>query len=243
MRKSDRLLTLLAGAALVLAGCTDIYGNRIIEGRGRVVYESRSVGPFTAISNSTNVDVDILYSSNDRVWVRAEENIVPYIRTRVQNGVLHIYTDDVTLRPRQDMVVEVDVRDLRRIDSSGSGFIFGDLLNANRLEINTNGSGNIDLPDLLADSLIINSSGSGDVTASGDVESLRVNMSASGRVETRDLNAFDADVTISGSGNATIRVRDYLKAVLSGAGSLRYFGSPDVDQQVTGTGIVERLGS
>lgn len=243
MRNRVRLPGLLVSAAVLLGGCTDILGEQLIDGRGPVVYQSRSVGSFTAISNSTNVDVEILYSSNDRVWVRAEENLVPYIRTRVQNGVLRIYTDNVTLRPRQEMVVEVDVRTLRRIDSSGSGFIFGDLLNADRLEVNTSGSGAINLPGLLADSLVIISSGSGDVTTSGDVESLRVNMSSSGRVETRDLTAFEADATISGSGSATIRVRDYLNAVLSGSGNLRYFGSPLVDETVTGTGRVERLGS
>ncbi|HEX6132788.1 MAG TPA: head GIN domain-containing protein [Longimicrobiales bacterium] len=243
MRNKIRLAVVLAGGALVLGGCTDILGDRIIDGRGPVVYESRPVGSFTAISNSTNVDVEILYASNDRVWVRAEESLIPYIRTHVRNGVLRIYTDDVTLRPRQEMVVEVDVRMLRRIDSSGSGFIFGDLLNADRLEVNTSGSGDINLPSLLADSLIVFSSGAGDVTASGDVERLRLSMSASGRVNTEELNAFEADAAISGSGNATIRVRDYLRAVLSGSGNLRYYGSPAVDETVTGTGRVERLGS
>ncbi|HEX6309436.1 MAG TPA: head GIN domain-containing protein [Longimicrobiales bacterium] len=238
-----RLSLLLGAGVLVLPGCTDITGDRIIDGRGPVVYESRSVGSFTGISNSTNADVEILYASNDRVWIRAEENLIPYIRTRVQNGVLRIETYDVTLRPRQEMVVEVDVRTLRRIESSGTGFILGELLNADRLEVNTSGSGDINLSSLLADSLIVFSSGSGDVSVSGDVERLRLDMSAAGRVTAQDLNAFEADATLSGSGSATIRVRDYLKAVLSGSGFLRYYGSPVVDETVTGTGRVERLGS
>jgi hypothetical protein len=119
----------------------------------------------------------------------------------------------------------------------------GQFLDATRLEISTSGSGDIDLPELLADSLIINSAGTGDVTAEGQVARLRLNMSSSGRVDTRDLEAFVAHATISGSGSGTIRVRDHLSATLSGGGSLLYFGSPEVDETVTGTGTVQRQGS
>ncbi|HSJ32311.1 MAG TPA: head GIN domain-containing protein [Longimicrobiales bacterium] len=227
---------------LVLGGCTDILGERVIHGRGPVMIESRPVGHFTGVSNSTAAEVEIIHGFTDRVFVHAEDNLMPYIHTRVQNGMLRIYTDDVTLRPRYPIVVEVDVVTLRRMESSGSGFMRAQLIDATRMEVNASGAGDIDLPGLMADSLIIFSSGSGDVTAEGQVQRLRLNMSAAGRVDTRDLVAFAADVTISGSGSATIRVRDHLRARLSGSGWLRYFGSPQVDEDATGTGRVERQG-
>ncbi|HEX2166211.1 MAG TPA: head GIN domain-containing protein [Longimicrobiales bacterium] len=242
MRNNLRLLLLPALAAIT--GCGDVLGERVIHGRGPVYIENRPVGHFTGVSNSTAAEVEILHSFTEDVFIRAQDNILPYVRTRVRNGVLTIYTDsDVTLRPEYPIIVEVDVVTLRTLESSGRGFMRGQLIDATRLEVNSSGSGDIDLPDLLADSLIILNSGSGDVTAEGQVERLRVNMSAAGGVDTRDLEAFEADVTISGSGSATIRVRDYLRAVLSGSGWLRYFGSPDVEQTVTGTGEVERQGT
>lgn len=242
MRNKMRTLAVLS-ASVILAGCGDILGERVIHGRGPVLIESRPVGHFTGVSNSTAAEVEILHGFTEGVFIRAQENLMPYVRTRVQNGVLRIYTDDVTLRPEHPIVVEVDIVTLRSMESSGSGFMRGQLIDATRLEVNTSGSGDIDLPDLLADSLIIFNSGSGDVTAEGQVERLRLNMSAAGGVDTRDLEAFEADATISGSGSAVIRVRDYLRANLSGSGWLRYFGSPNVDQNVTGTGVVERQGS
>jgi hypothetical protein len=242
MRTEMRIVGLLS-TCLVLVGCGDVFGERVIHGRGEVLIESRPVGHFTGVSNSTAAEVEILHGFTDQLFIRAEENLLPYVRTRVQNGVLVIYTDDVTLRPRYPIVVEVDVVTLRRLESSGSGFMRGQLIDATRLEINTSGTGDIDLPGLMADSMIILSSGSGDVTAEGQVERLRLDMSAAGRVDTRDLEASEADATISGSGSGTIRVRDHLRATLSGSGSLLYFGSPEVDQNVTGTGRVERQGS
>ena len=242
MKSTVRSLGLLAGT-LLAAGCSDIVGERIIVGSGPVEIESRSVGNFSGVSNSTVADVEILHGFTDRVFIRAERNILPHIRVRVQNGVLRIYTDDVTLRPRSPIVVEVDIVTLRTLDNSGSGFMRGQFIDATRLEVNSSGAGDIDLPDLLADSLVVISSGSGDVTAEGGVERLRLNMSAGGRVDTRDLTAVEANATVSGSGTATIRVSDYLRAVLSGSGSVRYFGSPAVDADVSGTGVVERAGS
>jgi hypothetical protein len=226
-----------------LAGCSDLVGDQVLVGSGRLEYERRNVGSFTGISNSTAADVEIVQNFADEVWVRAEDNLQRHIRTRVDNGVLRIYTDGVTLRPRQAMVVEVDVRTLNRIQSSGSGFISAPLVDAGRLEINSSGSGDISVPSLLGDSVVVVSSGSGDIDVSGDVTRIRLNMSGSGRVEARELQALQADATISGGGSAVIRVRDVLRAILSGAGFLRYFGSPTVDQTVTGTGMVERLGN
>jgi hypothetical protein len=230
-------------AAIVLPGCSDLVGEQVIIGRGPVVYESRSVGSFTSVSNATLADVEIIQGTQDRVFVRAEENLLPYIRTRVEGGTLRIYTDGISLRPRERIVVEIDVRTLNRLESSGSGFVTAPLLDARRLEVVTSGAGDIELPSLLADSLIVISSGSGDVDATGNVTRLRLGMSGSGGVEMRELAALQADVSISGSGSAVIRVRDAIRATLSGSGYLRYYGSPTVQQTVTGSGRVERLGS
>lgn len=241
MQNGKRALGVLA-STLVLGGCSDVLGERIVRGNGWVETESRPTGHFSGVSNSTDADVEILHGVSDRVYIRAEYNLLPYLRTRVQNGVLRIYTDDVTLRPRFPIVVEVDIVTLRTLENAGGGFMRGQLMDATRLEVHSSGRGDIDLPDLAADSLVIFSSGPGDVTAEGHVGKLRLNMSGAGRIDTRDLEVVEADATISGSGSATIRVRDFLRARLSGSGWLRYFGSPDVDEEASGDGRVERLG-
>jgi hypothetical protein len=242
MRRTIRIAGLLLVTSM-LGACSDILGEQVIRGRGEVLYEARPVGHFTGVSNSTDAEVEILHGVTDRVFVYAEENLLRYIRTDVRDGTLRIYTNDVTLRPRYPIVVEVDMVTVRNLESSSSGFMRAQLIDASRLEVNNSGSGDVSLPGLLADSLVIFSSGSGDVTVEGEVTRLRLNMSASGSVDTRDLDALEANTTISGSGSATIRVSDYLRATLSGSGWLRYFGSPEVDQDVSGSGRVERQGA
>jgi hypothetical protein len=43
-------------------------------------------------------------------------------------------------------------------------------------------------------------------------------------------------------GSATVRVSDLLRADISGGGSVRYYGNPTIDEQVSGLGQVEKLG-
>jgi hypothetical protein len=245
MRTKASTLPALGALVLALTGCVDLVGGeQIIHGGGAVITETRSTGRFTGVSNSTSARVEILQANTERVWVRAEESLQPYIRTRVEGGVLRIFVDaNVRLQPREPIVVLVDVHTLTDIRSSGSGEIYAPVLDARRLQVEASGAGDVRLPSLLADSLIILHSGSGDVTATGDVLRLRFMQSGAGRIDTRELQTNEATATISGSGGAVIRVRQRLTATLSGSGGLRYYGSPTVTQTVTGSGRVDRVGS
>ena len=232
-------------AAFVISACdVDLGPGDTVTGRGPVIEETRSVGEFAVVSSATLADVEIVQGETERLWITAQENLLRHLETRVENHILYIYTaPGVILQPTEPVVIELEVVDLARIESSGSGDINAPILDARRLEVVSSGSGRVDVPSLQADSLIVIGSGSGDITSSGTVLAQRMVLSGSHVVDTRNLEAHEADVTLSGSGPATIRVRDRLRAVLSASGSLRYYGSPTVVQTVTGTGRVTRLGS
>ena len=234
---------LLPLVAVVLGGCTDLLGEDVIHGSGAYVEEVRSTSHFSGVSNATAARIEILQGPSPRLRIRAEENLLPYINTRVENGVLRIYTDpNVILRPRQQIIVELDVVTLARLQSSGSGDINAPLIDAGRIEVITSGSGDVYLSRLLADTLVVIASGSGDVQSSGDILRVRITHSGSGEIDTRELLASEVDAVLSGSGHATVRARDWIYAIVAGAGSLRYYGSPVVQQSVTGSGRVQRVG-
>jgi hypothetical protein len=232
-------------AVAAASGCTDIsFGEDIIEGSGPIVSEQRPVGRFTGVSNATVAEVEILQGPTEQLRVRAQESILPHLRTRVESGVLRIFTDPGTIiRPTEPVLVEIDIRTLDRILASGSGDISVRLIDARRLEIVSSGAGDVDVPSLLADSIVVQQSGAGVVFGTGTATRLRLVHSGAGRTELRELEVNQADVTMSGSGPVEVRVRDRLRVTLSGSGSLRYWGSPTVEQNVTGSGRVEKGGN
>jgi len=239
-----KLCLLLGTAALLLSGCDGLIGDGVIRGTGRVITEDRSLARFYGVSNATEARVEIIQGNRQNVRIEAEENLISHLRTRVEGGLLRIYTETGTqLDPSREMIIEIDMGDLELLMSSGSGDIDAPLIDARKLEVFSSGSGDIRLPDLLADSIIIFGSGSGHVIVNGDVIRNRITVSGSGDIDTRDLEANVVDAVLSGSGQATVRARDILRAVLSGSGSLRYYGNPGVQQTATGSGRVQRLGS
>src|SRR5688572_3619544 len=130
--------------AVMLSGCTDLVGGDIVHGDGRYVEEGRAVGRFSGVSNATVATIDILLGPVERLTIRGEENVVDEIRTRVDNGILRIYTDpNVILRPNEPVVVEVDAVTLGWLMNSGSGDMVAPVLDADRLEVLTSGSGGV----------------------------------------------------------------------------------------------------
>lgn len=239
-----RKMMMLGAAVLLLGGCDGLIGDDVIRGTGRVLTEERSLPRFYGVSNATGADVEIIQGPSQNVRIEAEENLLPYLRTRVEGGLLRIYTEQgVQLDPSRQMIIEIDMGDLDLLMSSGSGDIDAPLIDARRLEVFASGSGDVRLPDLLADSIIIFSSGAGRVFASGEVARNRITLSGSGDLDTHDLEAGLVDAVLSGSGTGTVRARNTLRVVLSGSGSLRYYGGPAVQQTVTGSGKVQRMGS
>ncbi|MEX1182841.1 MAG: head GIN domain-containing protein [Gemmatimonadota bacterium] len=237
------LRSILPFVAVVLGGC-DLVGGEVIRGSGPVLSEDRYVERFTSVSNATVADVEILQGPYDNVRVRAQSSLLPYLRTRVTGNELRIYTDsDIQLRPTEPIIVEVDMGSLYRITSSGSGDVIAPYVDGGRVEIVSSGAGDIEMYALLADTVVVHGSGSGFIEISGDVLRQRIVLSGSGPLDARNLDSYRVDATISGSGTATVRARDWLRAVLSGSGDLRYYGNPSVEQSVTGSGRVQRVGS
>src|SRR5688572_22272590 len=103
-----KILSVLC-AALALSGCDGVLGDGTIHGTGRVITEDRSLPRFYGVSNATEARVEILQGPSQNVRIEAEENLISHLRTRVEGGLLRIYTELGTeLDPTQQMVVEID---------------------------------------------------------------------------------------------------------------------------------------
>ena len=64
-----------------------------IEGNGNIIKDVREVGNFTAIASGGSWDVVISYSTDKTVVVEADENLLPYIKTEVEDGKLIIKSE------------------------------------------------------------------------------------------------------------------------------------------------------
>lgn len=229
-------LVFLATICLVIfaSGCVN-------QGSGNVTNETRNVSAFNQINSNGDMEVIVTQGNNNSVVVQGDSNLIPNIATNVNNNQLTITNNNPTSSSRS-VKVYITVVDLNAIQNSGSGSISGNNLTPKNLNLFITGSGSINLENLVTDSLKVVNSGSGLLTLTGNVKNQDVTVSGSGQYNAKDLQSNNGTMEIDGSGSATVNVVNQLKIIINGSGQVSYLGNPNIQQQVTGSGSVKKIG-
>lgn len=219
------ITTILTGVILVLS----LHINAQIS-------QERQVGDFTGIHQSTSADVYISSGNSNAVTVKADEDAIDHITTKVENGILIIDTDK-GLRNVRTMEVYVTMKRVDFIKNSGSGDIScRGGLPGNNVKISINGSGDLEA-DLMAKNLEISISGSGDVELSGVRGNFYLSVSGSGDVDAEELQLENCEVSVQGSGDVKLKgVTTVLVAKQNGSGDLNAYGMKAVVVKVNNSG-------
>jgi hypothetical protein len=171
--------------------------------------QTRNVAPFTTISNSGPVNLNIEVGKTQSVVVSGSDDYIEDIRTEVVGGELRIklHNDShVDNRHWNDMKITITVPRL-------TAFTMG-------------GAGQTTLTHFSGDSLDIRFGGAGSLKADGSVKSLKLNVGGVGSIDLRDLHAEAADVSLGGVGSVKLWASQSLDANVGGVGSLTYYGEP-----------------
>lgn len=126
------------------------------------------------------------------------------------------------------------------IESEGSGKITTGELKADFIKIFSGASGGIKIGRVDGNVVETVMEGSGNIVIlGGRVLGQGLTVRGSGKYTAGSLRATEARVELSGSGNATVRAKDKILAKIAGDGNLLYFGQPEVEKQITGSGEVK----
>ncbi len=238
---------LAAAAALALAAPAFAwnFGGENIQGSGKVRTEARKADHFSGVDLSVPGEVELRLGSGEGVSIESDDNVLPLIETRVENGTLQIrpVRDNLNLHPRT-LRITVNAREIDHLNLAGSGSISADTLRAHSFKASLAGSGSIKARAIEGDSLAIRLAGSGDLAVNGgNVKDLKIAILGSGDVDVGKLKATDVRVKTSGSGNSKVWASGTLEVSVAGSGDVDYYGDPRVSRSVAGSGEVTRLGS
>ena len=98
------------------------------------------------------------------------------------------------------------------------------------------------IDDLITDSVKVNISGTGTIVLSGQADVQTVIIDGAGNYQTEDLQTNTSVIKINGLGNATVWAMESLDITINGGGTVNYYGSPNVTQDITGLGNVNNRG-
>jgi hypothetical protein len=183
--------------------------------------ESRNVSGFSEVELQGVGNLSIQQTGSESLSVEAEEDVLPKLRTEVENNRLIIGPESNTsIHTIKPINYKLTVKDLDALKLSGSG--------------------NIEAEDIETDKLAVTINGTGDVKMAGRADSQDIDISGSGNYQAGDLESKEVKIAVGGSGSAIVNVSDELDAKVSGSGSVEYVGDPTVNQDVSGAGRVRK---
>jgi len=187
--------------------------------------ELRECAPFNSIDISGNIELILKPDSIQKVMVSSQAEYLPKITTRVEAGVLHIYTESVFFNRKIKVIISTD--SIRSLVASGACFIKTQspmivpelslrLQGASRAEIDVKVVGMIDL-DL---------SGASKANLKGSAKNFKMEASGACKVEAEDLLTESASVRVSGASQADVFATLSIDADASGASHVNCKGNP-----------------
>ncbi|HEX8707037.1 MAG TPA: head GIN domain-containing protein [Pyrinomonadaceae bacterium] len=177
-------------------------------GSGVMKVDKRNVPAFAALEVSGAYDVEIVCGKEQSLEVEGDDNLLPLITTDVSDGVLRIGNKSGGFSTKNKLRVRISAPEFEAVSTSGAS--------------------DINISNIKSDAFNIETSGAGNVHATGEVKTLEVKMSGAGEVNARDLRAGKVTVHSSGAASADVYASEELRAEVSGAGHVNYYGDPKV---------------
>jgi hypothetical protein len=214
-------LVALAGSVVVLLARHDSDSSSpsgSSRGSGVAAAQTRNVPAFTSVDLAGANNVVIHVGGEQKVVVRADDNLLGRVTTGVRDGRLVIGSTG-SFSARSPMRVDIAVPSLDSVTLSGSGVVIVDGLHATTFTVEVPGSGVL--------------------RVSGTADRLDATLGGSGDVDLQGLVAHDATAVVAGSGRVQVHASRSLDATVSGVGAIYYSGNPSkVAQSITGTGSI-----
>ena len=230
---------------LLLSACS-VTGLNVTRGSGVITTKSRSVSGFDAVQIDGAGDLIITQGESESLEIQAEDNIIDELTSEVQDSRLVLGYRDNFLRhqiiPTERITYTLTVVDLSEVTINGAADMDIEAIETESLSLIINGAGNITVDQITADRLNVEISGTATIEVEGQVSQQFVSIEGAGNFKAGDLQTSESSIEIAGLGNATVWATETLDISIDGGGNVRYYGSPDVTQDISGLGDIDNLG-
>ncbi len=194
-----RIALIFLITSILVTNCT-FWG---VRGNGRLKTENRNVAEFTKIDASGAYSIKVKVGESSSVRIKAEENLLSLIRTRVKGNTL-IIDNKKNLSPRKELLIEITTKDLTSIECSGANDIAGSIELEGEVEkffSDLSGAGSINARSLIANKVYISVSGAASATVHAK-EFLDASVSGVGSIDYFG-NPQNTKTNVSGVGSIT----------------------------------------
>ena len=212
-----------------------------LQGEGPSETKMVAVDGFDEIDISGAWEVILKPGDSYDLQVEVQENLREKVNVVIQGNRLSVEVKG-NINPTGPMRLIISAPVIRKAYFSGASSLKSDRpLTSEEFEVEFSGASKMDL-ELDVDRLFVSTSGAGHVILSGHARETEIDISGAGKVFASTCEMASLDIEVSGAGEAEVFVTERLAASVSGAGSIRYKGSPtEVVQDISGAGSVNPM--
>jgi hypothetical protein len=196
------------------------YIGKGVRGSGNRKTEKRELASFKSVDAAGAFQISIVCQQSQSFEIEGDDNLLPLIKTDVNDGNLRIHSD-TQYNASRAIIIRISIPDLEKYISAGAG------------DIHISGVKN--------DQLVLSNTGAANIEAAGQTKFVDIKSSGAGNIQTEKLQAERAKVSVSGAANVDLYASQQLDVTVSGIGSVTYSGNPPVvNKSVSGIGSVSK---
>jgi len=229
------------GAALVLSAC-NLHINTGENGNGKVVTEERNItADFTEVRGSAGLNVYLTQGDENKIMVEADENLLQYIETDIEDGKLHVTTSENIGRSKAKKVY-VTFKELNTVEASSGADVSGkSVIKSQNLTLKSSSGATLDV-EVFAQEISAKTSSGADLIVSGKATSLNADASSGSELNAKELLVINCSAEASSGAEVTVNVQDQLETNVSSGGDINYYGNPvSVNSNKSHSGSVDKM--
>ncbi len=204
--------------------------SRNVKGSGYVLTQQRETDYFHSIIVSRNISVAIVQGELQPLTVEADNNLFPYIKTVVRNGILKIYiSDSINITKYADLNVLISMPTLRSLTAYQHSQIDGSpqIWKIPSIQIKASENSQIKL-HLETENIEVDGRTSAIIELKGKTQNLKTTLKTSASLKAKDLETIRAEVALATAAKAEIKVASQLSYELAGNVRLTLYGTPAI---------------
>lgn len=204
--------------SVALISCDSIHSSwNGVHGNGELKTEERTVAAFTKVIVDGSMDVKLTAGNSTQTMdIRTDSNILPLIKTEVENGTLRI-SSEKSFSTKKGILVTIAVPMIEAV--------------------RVNGSGDVAVKNINSETFSVDVHGSSDMAFQGTAKNFNVDIYGSGDVNAVNLNSENSTIKINGSGDVDVTCTSSLTVNINGSGDVTYGGNPtNVKKVINGSG-------
>ena len=207
-------LSALAVLVILLNSCDWPFG---IHGNGHITTDQKNVEDFSELQAGGAFNIE-WRNGPASLSVTTDQNLLQYIESEITDGQLR-------LRTREHIWTTHGVKVL--------------VSSPTRKGAKISGAVNLKVPELTGPKFYFKATGASDVKLDGNVDELLADMTGATDLSAKNLHVKTAEISTTGAADADITVSETLRASITGAGTVNYYGNPPtIEKHITGAGSI-----